>query len=211
VRSGRIRSRCRRHLPHVRPCLILSRYRGPYVQFPCVGRSPTQANQAIEAIIALETRLKETQIRLKNLDKELGSSRESSDILDIAVHSQECQQTCGRLSALIHSRRNALGVSDKAQLRRLKGNEFLQVKFNARAVKTRLRNRLRQRKFELERLERSYRQTLSGRPPTSPKPFGLSPTGFFLTREEAQHADGRLCQTPRARNFTACEVLQRPM
>jgi hypothetical protein len=179
MRSGQIRSRCRRHLPHVRSCLILSRYRGPYVQFPRIGRSRTQANQAIEAIIALETRLKASQNRLKDLDKQLGSSRESSDILDIAVQSSECQQTCGRLSALIRSRRDALGVSEKAQLRRLTDNEFLQVRLNARAVKTRLRNRLWQRKFELERLEHSYRQTLSGRPPTSPKPFGLSLTVFF--------------------------------
>jgi hypothetical protein len=114
-------------------------------------------------VLALETHLKESQAHLKDLDNQLASSHETSDVLDITVHSLECQRTCERLSALIRSKRDTLGVSEMAQLRRLKKNEFLQVKLNARAIKTRLRNRLRQRKFELERLERSYRQTLSGR------------------------------------------------
>jgi hypothetical protein len=34
---------------------------------------------------------------------------------------------------------------------------------NACALKARLRDRLRQRKFELERLERSYRITVNGK------------------------------------------------
>ena len=66
-----------------------------------------------------------------------------------------------QLSALIRLKRDTLGVSEKAQLQRLKDNEFLPVKLNAWAVKTQLHNRLHQRKFELERLEHSYRQTLS--------------------------------------------------
>ncbi|KIJ59578.1 hypothetical protein HYDPIDRAFT_65682, partial [Hydnomerulius pinastri MD-312] len=48
----------------------------------------------------------------------------------------------------------------RARLRALQGNIFLQVCMNALAVKTRIRDRLRQRKFELERIERAYRQTI---------------------------------------------------
>ena len=160
VHNGQMRSECRRHLPHICPCLVISRR--VVIHLPCTGRSPTLANQTIQALLVLETRLKGSQNRLKILDNKLASSHDTSDVLDITVESLECQQTCARLSALIRSKRDTLGVSEKAQLRRLKNNEFLQVKLNARAVKTRLRNRLHQRKFELERLERSYRQTLSG-------------------------------------------------
>jgi hypothetical protein len=83
------------------------------------------------------------------------------DILDISVELSESQGTITRLSNLIRTKRSSLGVSEKARIRKLKDNEFLRVKLNARAVKTRLRDRLRQRKFELERLERSYRQTMN--------------------------------------------------
>ncbi|KIJ58130.1 hypothetical protein HYDPIDRAFT_58535, partial [Hydnomerulius pinastri MD-312] len=39
----------------------------------------------------------------------------------------------------------------------------LQVRMNARALKTRLRDRLRQRKFEMDRVERSHCKTASGK------------------------------------------------
>ena len=83
----------------------------------------------------LETRLKDSQNCLKEYDKQLANSHDTADILDITVQSSECQQTCDRLSALIHSKRGTLGVSEKAQLRRLRDDEFLQVKLNTRAVK----------------------------------------------------------------------------
>ena len=57
----------------------------------------------------------------------------------------------------------ALGFSQRADLQQLKKNVYLQVRMNARALKARLRDRLRQRKFELEKLERSYRNTVNGK------------------------------------------------
>ncbi|KAG1853811.1 hypothetical protein C8R48DRAFT_610440 [Suillus tomentosus] len=41
----------------------------------------------------------------------------------------------------------------------MKNDIYLTIHLNARAVKTRIRDRLRQRKFELERLERSFART----------------------------------------------------
>lgn len=128
---------------------------------PSTGRSHNAANQAIDAILALEKRLKEVEYRAKELENELAKPGVTSDILDISVELSETQHTITRLSNLIRIKRNSLGVSEKSRIRNLKDNEFLQVKLNARAVKTRLRDRLRQRKFEMERLERSYRQTMN--------------------------------------------------
>jgi hypothetical protein len=48
-------------------------------------------------------------------------------------------------------------------LQKLKADIFLQIRMNARALKTRIRDRLRQRKFEIERLERSYRHAVNGK------------------------------------------------
>ncbi|KAJ3725332.1 hypothetical protein C8R42DRAFT_575807 [Lentinula raphanica] len=56
---------------------------------------------------------------------------------------------------------SALGVDAKHQLRTLIKSPFLTKKMNARALKIRIRERLRSRKFELDRLERSYRKQRS--------------------------------------------------
>ena len=67
----------------------------------------------------------------------------------------------------VTKKEDALGVDAKNQLRHLINSPFLTKKMNARALKTRIRERLRSRKFELDRLERSYRKQRSGRSPIS--------------------------------------------
>lgn len=56
-----------------------------------------------------------------------------------------------------------LGAADLKELKALSNNTFLRLQLNARSVKTRIRQRLRERKFELERLERCYRNALNGK------------------------------------------------
>lgn len=57
----------------------------------------------------------------------------------------------------------SLGVADTAELQNMKQNKYLLARMNALALKQRLRDRLRQRKFEMERMERSYRSTMNGK------------------------------------------------
>jgi hypothetical protein len=160
---------------------------------PSTGRSHDAANQAIDAILALEKRLKEVENRAKDLENELAKPGVNSDILDISIDLSESHSTITRLSNLIRIKRSSLGVSEKSRIRRLKDNEFLRVKLNARAVKTRLRDRLRHRKFELERLERSYRQTMN----SEPLQLGfISTPDYVYPRQEAQYANGGGCQAP---------------
>lgn len=56
----------------------------------------------------------------------------------------------------------SLGVAQTTMLRQLKQSKYLLARMNALALKHRLRDRLRQRKFEMERLERSFRRTMNG-------------------------------------------------
>ena len=160
---------------------------------PSTGRSHDAADQAIDAILALEKRLKEVENRAKELENKLAKPGVTSDILDISIELSESHGTITRLSNLIRIKRSSLGVSEKARIWRLKDDELLQVKVNARAVKTRLRDRLWHCKFELERLERSYRQTMN----SEPLQLGfISTTDYVYPRQEAQHANGRGCQAP---------------
>jgi len=52
-------------------------------------------------------------------------------------------------------------VDGRLNLAKLMGNAFLKQRMNALALKQRLRERLRHRKFELENVERAYRNTVN--------------------------------------------------
>lgn len=103
------------------------------------------------------------QAHVDDLRKRLGdSTSESWEIvtleleLDLAVKSLRSAQT--KVTKMDAS----LGVDERNALRHLVNSPFLTKKLNARALKTRIRERLRSRKFELDRLERSFRKQRSG-------------------------------------------------
>ncbi|KAF9061086.1 hypothetical protein BDP27DRAFT_1200709, partial [Rhodocollybia butyracea] len=63
--------------------------------------------------------------------------------------------------AKVHQKESALGVVDRQSLRHLLNSPFLTKRMNARALKMRIQERLRSHKFELDRLEQSYRKQQS--------------------------------------------------
>lgn len=67
-----------------------------------------------------------------------------------------------QLTEELSQRERALGVEDKQQLRHLSNNPYIRDRMNALALKTRLRDKLRSRKFELDRLERTLRKQVNG-------------------------------------------------
>jgi hypothetical protein len=55
-----------------------------------------------------------------------------------------------------------LGISQRTCLEQLRHNIYLQVRLDAQALKTRIREQLRQCKYKIEKLECSYRQAVNG-------------------------------------------------
>ncbi len=72
---------------------------------------------------------------------------------------QEIELTINKTNKSIQNKKAKLSVDEKENLTKLLGNNFLRARLNALALKERIRERLRQRKFELENLERAYRKT----------------------------------------------------
>ncbi|KAG6903910.1 hypothetical protein DXG01_014048, partial [Tephrocybe rancida] len=62
------------------------------------------------------------------------------------------------LRTRIRRKQAVLGVGDRTRLTNLINNPFLALRMQTLALKQRLRDRLRFRKFELDRLERSFRK-----------------------------------------------------
>ncbi|KAG6822112.1 hypothetical protein H0H92_015217, partial [Tricholoma furcatifolium] len=61
----------------------------------------------------------------------------------------------------ISKKSELLGVSDRTRLQKLINNPFYAARVNAIALKMRLQDRLRSRKFEMERVERSFRKQVN--------------------------------------------------
>ncbi len=81
---------------------------------------------------------------------EFGHYEDGSDITDIQPLLEENEIALKKMRKLIQNKRIKLSVDDKVNLKSMLGNEFLKKRINALALKERIRERLRQRKFELE-------------------------------------------------------------
>jgi hypothetical protein len=136
--------------------------------FNSAGQSKDSGRQEVESILVLEDTLKTRQKHMQQLEGQL--TKKGTDVVEVVEQLQDVRASCTRLSDTIRRKRATLGVGQRKTLKNMKDNSFLQLRMNARAVKTRIRDCLRQRKFELERLERSYRHG---------KVKGLTP-GFAL-------------------------------
>ncbi|KAG1727336.1 hypothetical protein EDB19DRAFT_1897559 [Suillus lakei] len=112
---------------------------------PCQSRN--KAAEVITTLLALE----------KTLDAHDASVRE----LEAQLHGGHVDDMVELNLQLIDACSSALGVEDKAELEKMKKDVYLTARLNARAVKTCIRDHLRQRKFELERLERLYRASIN--------------------------------------------------
>lgn len=108
---------------------------------------------------------------------------ESFDISEISQQLDEARAHIASLELGLQRKRAALGVDAQQNLKDLQENSFLRIRMNALALKERIRDRLRQRKFEIEKLERNYRHSTNG-------------TCLALTFEVIYQADhGIRCQT----------------
>ncbi|KAI6114554.1 hypothetical protein F5141DRAFT_1188004 [Pisolithus sp. B1] len=98
-------------------------------------------------IMATQKSLENYETRLEELEKHL--LHVASDMMSLNIQLAECQQRIRCFKQALQKQKATLGVNGLADLATLQSNSYLQV------------NHLHQRKFELERLECSYRQTVS--------------------------------------------------
>ena len=115
--------------------------------------------KVVEAILALQKSQASYDDTIRQVEHQLIEGSGDPEHLDMRLGELRAQHF--KIITAIQRKRSALGVNEHVQLSQLSCNKFLQLRMNARALKQRLRDRLRQRKFELDRLERSYRQTAS--------------------------------------------------
>ena len=119
-------------------------------------------------ILALKTGASQYEEEIETLENKLiamGHTRAEIDepVVDITERLRDSRTRLAATLKSIRAKTAALGVNDRANLRRLAGNKFLELRVNALALKLRIRERLRARAFERERLDQLYRNVMNGK------------------------------------------------
>jgi hypothetical protein len=125
------------------------------------GRSKNLGRKAIEEVQTLQLTLNSYISTVAELEGKL-TNDDSDDLVNIAMALQNAQDKAKQVTNILARKRKALGVDGRLSLKTLSSSRFLQLRMSARALKSRIRDRLRQRKFELSLLERAYRHGSSG-------------------------------------------------
>jgi hypothetical protein len=134
------------------------------ILFMCVistGRSKTSNDEEISKILSVEKSLVELDRSLRRMEMQLCTGN-VDNLVDFNLRLIEERAHRSRLADTLSRWKTRLGISQRTRLDQLRRNVYLQIRLDAQALKTRIRERLRQRKFEIEKLERSYRQTVNG-------------------------------------------------
>ena len=130
---------------------------------PLKQQSKGLADQQIREILALAKNCDEYKDHIDELETMIlgGTYPEGSSLDDIQEDLEESKTKLAKLRTSITNKRSKLSVDGRLNLTKLIGNTFLKQRMNALALKQRLRDRLRNRKFELENIARAYRNTVN--------------------------------------------------
>jgi hypothetical protein len=129
------------------------------------GRSKDLGKRAVEEVLALQEMFSNQKKTVDVMEAKLGEGLDDydGDITEFMVLLEEARAKASRIQESFRRKKQALGIDGRLNLQQLTNDTFLRLRMNARALKKRIRDRLRLRKFELERLERAYRHTSNGK------------------------------------------------
>ena len=102
--------------------------------------------------------------RVAALEEAIEDEDESEDVrLYAEMHLPDARAAWKREKVKATRLEQQLGVDDTTVLRKLKHSEYYSAQMNAKALKERLRAKLRDRKFEFDPIERSVGRARSGK------------------------------------------------
>jgi len=130
---------------------------------PLKRQSAKLADKKIFDVLALMESLKRYEEEKESYDQALqtGDYPDGLSAVELLALLEEVQKNIKKGKKAVANKKGKLSVDGRLNLSKLIGNEFLKSRMNALALKQRLRDRLRNRKFELANLERAYRKTVN--------------------------------------------------
>lgn len=131
----------------------------------CIGRSRNKGQKAIEEVLNLRRMVDSYGQEIEALEAQLlahGGITAQDSFTDLAEQLEMTRRKRKLFQDRIRRAMDALGIDERHNLQTLIKDKFLGLRMNARAVKHRLMQRLQGRKFELERIEKTYRNVMNG-------------------------------------------------
>ncbi|KAG6835143.1 hypothetical protein H0H93_004459, partial [Arthromyces matolae] len=125
---------------------------------PLPKRRASSGKDALQAIIDLRKGRDVLKERIKFLEEAVLSGDSGDDVITAEADLAKERVALRERNAQITHKQAMLGVSDRQKLERLLENPYYTVLTNMRALQKRLLEKLRLRKFELERLGRSFQK-----------------------------------------------------
>ncbi|KAG6807169.1 hypothetical protein H0H92_008557 [Tricholoma furcatifolium] len=123
---------------------------------PLPKQSKTSGRDAVEELMDLRKGRDILKERVKDLEDAVLAG--GPDVVEAELEREEARKALKKHETSMKLKHRMLGVDQRHKLEKLLSNQYYGVLMNARAAKKRLRDRLRMRKFELDRLERSFRK-----------------------------------------------------
>ncbi|KAJ3733669.1 hypothetical protein DFJ43DRAFT_994490 [Lentinula guzmanii] len=131
---------------------------------PLPRKSRSAAKTAIEEALRLRKARDTLRDSIKNLENIIiDGASEPYEIAEAEMELPNLRERLDKVHKHLVSKERALGVEGKSQYNHLASSPFITDRMNARALKVRLRQRLQARKFERDRLERTFRRQLNKR------------------------------------------------
>ncbi|THU79970.1 hypothetical protein K435DRAFT_696684 [Dendrothele bispora CBS 962.96] len=131
---------------------------------PLPRQKKQAAKTAVEETFRLRKNVEVYEQRVADLEVVLLSNYSRTDQRAMAGEDiQKAKADLVKARQRLTNQEKSLGIPERRQLKHLMESPFLTKRMNALSLKMRLRERLRARKFELDRLERSYRKQRSGK------------------------------------------------
>ncbi|EIN03646.1 hypothetical protein PUNSTDRAFT_35949, partial [Punctularia strigosozonata HHB-11173 SS5] len=118
---------------------------------PLQRQRKNAADKDIDTVLNLDEVARGLEKKIKDLEGVIVSGHSDETT---RVELGEYERRLGHVKTSASRYRARMDVQERAKLEKLRGNKFLNLRVNGLAMKTRLRDRLRQRKFELSRMDR---------------------------------------------------------
>ncbi|KAJ3715448.1 hypothetical protein C8R42DRAFT_549560, partial [Lentinula raphanica] len=129
---------------------------------PSPRQSRTAGKIAVEAALRIRKARDTLRKSIKNLEDIIANpSSEPYEIAEAELELPLLQEKLINTQSALAAKEKALGVDGEKEYRHLASSPFVTDRMNARALKVRLRQRLQARKFERDRLERSFRRQMN--------------------------------------------------
>ena len=128
-----------------------------------VEQSKTAGEKAILRVLELQRGIDAINESLGQVSEKLLDDKTSLEALsELRTQNSTLSAKKARLEVAKAAEESKLGLSDQAELDKLRKDEFVNCRVNAYALVSRIRSRMIDRRFEMDRLERSYRTTVNG-------------------------------------------------